>query len=56
MTVSHLVRRGVETLSNAESDISKYEIEIKSPWLAGLLVVTVLAFVFISYSVSSFRP
>ncbi|KAL3480869.1 hypothetical protein BJX99DRAFT_244047 [Aspergillus californicus] len=54
MTVSHLVRRGVEVISTKmeDGDVPDFrKIEVGSPWLAGLLVITVFAFVFAIFSV-----
>ncbi|KAL2817481.1 hypothetical protein BDW59DRAFT_132041 [Aspergillus cavernicola] len=52
MTVSHLVRRGVEAISTMnEGDIPEFKIEVGSPWLAGLLLATVIAFGYAIFSI-----
>ncbi|KAL4911760.1 hypothetical protein BDW62DRAFT_196293 [Aspergillus aurantiobrunneus] len=48
MTVSHLARRGIETMKEGGAAT---KIEVGSSWLAGLLVVTVLALFFILFSI-----
>lgn len=54
MTVSHLVRRGVEAFSAAEDgDMPIYRVEVGSPILAGLFFITILAGVFAIFSVST---
>ncbi|KAI9373441.1 hypothetical protein BJX61DRAFT_552205 [Aspergillus egyptiacus] len=53
MTVSHLVRRGVDavsTLSN-DQDVPVFDVEVGSPFLAGLLVVTVIGFTVVMFCV-----
>ncbi|KAL2869683.1 putative ubiquitin conjugating enzyme [Aspergillus lucknowensis] len=52
MTVSHLVRRGVEAISTGNSgDVPDFKVEVGSPWLAGLLLVTILGFFYAIFSV-----
>ncbi|KAL4808082.1 hypothetical protein BDV18DRAFT_134224 [Aspergillus unguis] len=52
MTVSHLVRRGVEAVSTGKNgEIPRFEVEIGSPWLATLLFITVAAFTFSIFSI-----
>ncbi|KAL4880604.1 hypothetical protein BJY04DRAFT_191084 [Aspergillus karnatakaensis] len=52
MTVSHLVRRGAEAISTLKNgDVPEMKIEIGSPWLAGLLFVTIIAFAVTAFSV-----
>ncbi|KAL3464576.1 hypothetical protein BJX64DRAFT_275777 [Aspergillus heterothallicus] len=52
MTVSHLVRRGAEAISTLkleDGDVPQFE--MGSPWLGGLLCITVLALVFALFSI-----
>jgi hypothetical protein len=53
MTVSHLVRRGVEAFSAAEDgDMPIYRVEVGSPVLAGLFFITILAGTFAIFSIA----
>ncbi|KAL4783372.1 hypothetical protein BJX76DRAFT_358115 [Aspergillus varians] len=50
MTISHLVRRGVEAVAAAkQGDV--IEVEVGSPWLAGLLFLTILGFAYVMFSI-----
>ncbi|KAL6238372.1 hypothetical protein BDW75DRAFT_201642 [Aspergillus navahoensis] len=53
MTVSHLVRRGVEAFSAAENgEMPVFRVEVGSPVLAGLLFITILAGTFVIISIA----
>ncbi|KAL5344095.1 ubiquitin-conjugating enzyme/RWD-like protein [Aspergillus crustosus] len=53
MTVSHLVRRGLEMASTTmgNGDVPVMKIEIGSPVLAGLLIITIIAFAITAFSI-----